>query len=601
MGYISLYRKYRSQTFDDLVGQEHITTTLKNAIERNRLAHAYLFSGPRGTGKTSAARILAKSLNCEKGPSATPCNACDVCLAVAKDSLFDVIEIDAASNRGIDDIRDLREKVRIPPIQARFKVYIIDEVHMLTKEAFNALLKTLEEPPAHVMFVMATTEPQKLPATILSRCQRFEFRRLTDIEIMDHIRSIAKKENCGIDDGALRVVVKTADGSMRDAISILDQLVSFSEGSISLDDVSKVFGMPERQEIAGFINAIFEGDVSAAFDVFGKFFDAGKSFNLFIRLIMEHMRDIYLVKQRIKPLSDALSDEDLKTLGRHAKTVSRETIVELLTEISRVEDRIRWETYPRIVLEILLVKMANMIGGPKLLEDSPSASAPARAATKPAPEPAEESLEKEASSVSEKQPPPAPPRPAPHAEAKTSPPSRPSAQAKTELRSDVQPPPMPQTDDPALKSLQAAWPAVLKSVRETYMPVYFMLAKGAPHNIDGGVLSVRFGAENALSAEMLSEKKNIDIIEAAIKKAGGAAYSVKIEADDSAKPSASAKKEATAPQKAAAPRAQAPEAKPAESPAPADPDDFLTTQPAKSRELSLFDTFEEVFPEGREI
>ncbi|HOY63813.1 MAG TPA: DNA polymerase III subunit gamma/tau [bacterium] len=335
MGYISLYRKYRSQTFDDLVGQEHITTTLKNAIERNRLAHAYLFSGPRGTGKTSAARILAKSLNCEKGPSATPCNACDVCLAVAKDSLFDVIEIDAASNRGIDDIRDLREKVRIPPIQARFKVYIIDEVHMLTKEAFNALLKTLEEPPAHVMFVMATTEPQKLPATILSRCQRFEFRRLTDIEIMDHLRSIAKKENCGIEDGALRVVVKTADGSMRDAISILDQLVSFSEGSISLDDVSKVFGMPERQEIAGFINAIFEGDVSAAFDVFGKFFDAGKSFNLFIRLIMEHMRDIYLVKQRIKPLSDALSDEDLKTLSRHSKTVSRETIVALLTEISR--------------------------------------------------------------------------------------------------------------------------------------------------------------------------------------------------------------------------------------------------------------------------
>jgi DNA polymerase-3 subunit gamma/tau len=392
MGYISLYRKYRSQTFDDLVGQEHITTTLKNAIERDRLAHAYLFSGPRGTGKTSAARILAKSLNCEKGPSATPCNACDVCLAVAKDSLFDVIEIDAASNRGIDDIRDLREKVRVPPIQARFKVYIIDEVHMLTKEAFNALLKTLEEPPAHVMFVMATTEPQKLPATILSRCQRFEFRRLTDIEIMDHIRSIAKKENCGIDDGALRVVVKTADGSMRDAISILDQLVSFSEGSITLEDVAKVFGMPEKQEISGFINAIFEGDVAAAFDVFNKFFDAGKSFNLFIRLIMEHMRDIYLVKQRIKPLSDALSDEDLKTLGKHAKMVSRETIVQLLSEISRVEDRIRWETYPRIVLEILLVSMTDMIGGPKLVEDAPSAPAPARAAAKPAPapEPAEE-------------------------------------------------------------------------------------------------------------------------------------------------------------------------------------------------------------------
>jgi DNA polymerase-3 subunit gamma/tau len=547
---------------------------------------------------------LAKSLNCEKGPSATPCNACDVCLAVAKDSLFDVIEIDAASNRGIDDIRDLREKVRVPPIQARFKVYIIDEVHMLTKEAFNALLKTLEEPPAHVMFVMATTEPQKLPATILSRCQRFEFRRLTDIEIMDHIRSIAKKENCGIDDGALRVVVKTADGSMRDAISILDQLVSFSEGSITLEDVAKVFGMPEKQEISGFINAIFEGDVAAAFDVFNKFFDAGKSFNLFIRLIMEHMRDIYLVKQRIKPLSDALSDEDLKTLGKHAKMVSRETIVQLLSEISRVEDRIRWETYPRIVLEILLVSMTDMIGGPKLVEDAPSAPAPARAAAKPAPapEPAEEAPAEESPRVAEKQSPAAPSRPAPPAEAKAATRSPAPSQAKKEIRSDVQPISMPHTDDPVLKSLQDAWPEVLKTVRETYMPVYFMLAKGAPSNIVDGVLSIRFSAENALNAELLAEKKNIDIIEAAIKKSGGAAYKVKMETDNSAKPAAASNREPADQEKAAQPRSRTPEAKPEESPAPvADPDNFLTTQPAKARELSLFDTFEEVFPEGREI
>jgi len=202
MPYVSLYRKYRSQSFTEIVGQEHITTTLRNAIERDRIAHAYLFSGPRGTGKTSTARIMGKCINCESGPTATPCNVCPVCTAITKDKLFDVIEIDAASNRGIDDVRDLKEKVRVPPTQARRKVYIIDEVHMLTREAFNALLKTLEEPPDHVLFIMATTEPQKLPPTILSRCQRFDFRRLTDEEIANHIRSLCNKEGFSIDDAA---------------------------------------------------------------------------------------------------------------------------------------------------------------------------------------------------------------------------------------------------------------------------------------------------------------------------------------------------------------------------------------------------------------
>jgi len=284
MPYLSLYRKYRSQNFDEIVGQEHVTTTLRNAIERGRIAHAYLFSGPRGTGKTSAARIMAKCINCESGPTPTPCNTCPVCTAITKDKLFDVIEIDAASNRGIDDVRDLKEKVRVPPSQARRKVYIIDEVHMLTREAFNALLKTLEEPPGHVLFIMATTEPQKLPPTILSRCQRFDFRRLTDAEIAGHIRSLCSREGYSIDDGATDLIVKSADGSMRDSISILDQLVSFSDGAITAADATLMFGLVEKSEIITFMEAVFSADAQQAFELFQKFFDAGKSFSLFLRL-----------------------------------------------------------------------------------------------------------------------------------------------------------------------------------------------------------------------------------------------------------------------------------------------------------------------------
>ena len=283
MTYVSLYRKYRSRTFDQIVGQDHITTTLKNAISRNRIGHAYLFSGTRGTGKTSTARIFSKALNCAEGPIPSPCNKCDICLAIDSDSLFDVVEIDAASNRGIEDIRDLREKVRVPPSQGRYKVYIIDEVHMLTKEAFNALLKTLEEPPSYVVFMLATTEPQKLLSTILSRTQRFDFRRLTDEEIGNHIRWIASQEEFEVDDEALATIVKTADGSMRDSISILDQLVSFSSGTITGEEVNSVFGLVERREIQDFMAAVFSGDVARAFELFDTFFQAGKSFSLFIR------------------------------------------------------------------------------------------------------------------------------------------------------------------------------------------------------------------------------------------------------------------------------------------------------------------------------
>src|SRR6201985_2324136 len=256
VNYEVVARKYRPQTFDDLVGQTHVTRTLKNAVEQNRLAHAYLFVGPRGTGKTSTARILAKALNCVKGPTVTPCGECDNCREIAAGNSLDVIELDAASNRGIDDVRELRDNVRYAPAKSRFKIYIIDEVNMLTKKAANALLKTLEEPPKHVIFCLATTEPEKLPITILSRCQRFDLHRIPTNLIADHLQFIAKKEKVKLEPAAAHAIARGADGGLRDAESMLDQLVAFCGETIAESDVLDVFGFTSEQTVASFTSRI---------------------------------------------------------------------------------------------------------------------------------------------------------------------------------------------------------------------------------------------------------------------------------------------------------------------------------------------------------
>lgn len=242
MEHIALYRAWRPQSFQDMVGQQHIIRTLQNAIRENRLSHAYLFSGPRGTGKTTAAKLLAKAVNCEKGPAPEPCNECDACRRITAGAVMDVLEIDAASNRGVDEIRDLREKVKYAPTEVRQKVYIIDEVHMLTTEAFNALLKTLEEPPPHVMFILATTEPHRLPATVISRCQRFDFRRVSLDEQTQRLRVICEQEGIAAEEEAIEYIARLSDGGMRDALSILDQISSFSDGRVSYQQVLDMTG-----------------------------------------------------------------------------------------------------------------------------------------------------------------------------------------------------------------------------------------------------------------------------------------------------------------------------------------------------------------------
>lgn len=295
MAYVALYRKWRPQGFDALVGQEAVRTALTNALETGRIAHAYLFAGPRGTGKTSTAKILAKAVNCEHGPTPNPCNKCQNCVRINDGTSMDVFEIDAASNRGIDEIRDLREKVAFAPVSGRYKVYIIDEVHMLTTEAFNALLKTLEEPPPHVIFILATTEPHKIPATIHSRCQRFDFKRVTDADIVKRLREVADGSGIAADDDALQLIAVQADGGMRDALSLLDQCGVMAE-RVTAETVRSVLGIVGREALRELVKAIGEGQVPKALELLETLLAGGKDVKQIITELAEYLRAVLLYK-----------------------------------------------------------------------------------------------------------------------------------------------------------------------------------------------------------------------------------------------------------------------------------------------------------------
>lgn len=295
MAYVALYRKWRPQGFDSLVGQEAVRTALTNALETGRIAHAYLFAGPRGTGKTSTAKILAKAVNCEHGPTPNPCNKCQNCVRINDGTSMDVFEIDAASNRGIDEIRDLREKVAFAPVNGRYKVYIIDEVHMLTTEAFNALLKTLEEPPPHVIFILATTEPHKIPATIHSRCQRFDFKRVTDSDIVKRLREVADGSGIAADDDALQLIAVQADGGMRDALSLLDQCGVMAE-RVSAETVRSVLGIVGREALRELVKAVGEGNVPESLELLEALLAGGKDVKQIITELAEYLRAVLLYK-----------------------------------------------------------------------------------------------------------------------------------------------------------------------------------------------------------------------------------------------------------------------------------------------------------------
>ncbi len=359
MSYLVLARKYRPQTFTELIGQPHIKETLGNAIMTNRLAHAYLFAGSRGTGKTTTARILAKCLNCLKGMSITPCGECSSCKEIANGYSMDVLEIDGASNRGIDEIRELRERVKFLPAAAKYKVYIIDEVHMLTNEAFNALLKTLEEPPAHVIFVFATTEPHKVPQTILSRCQRFDFKRIPVSEICKLLKQVSELEKIEIDDLTLTFIARASEGSMRDAESILDQVVSFCGNKVTQEDVSTILGIVPQEVLITFCNAIIKSDSNEIIKLLNDLVNEGIDLSQFVREMMMRLRNLLLIKAGCTPDSVIdLASDSIKLLQVQAEQWTQEQLLNFIETFQKANENMRlFPLQARLILEVALIKI----------------------------------------------------------------------------------------------------------------------------------------------------------------------------------------------------------------------------------------------------
>ena len=359
MGYQVTARRWRPQTFDDIVEQRHVTRTLKNAIRLDRVAHAYLFSGTRGVGKTTMARLLAKALNCEQGPTVQPCNACPSCREITQGSYLDIIEIDGASNRGIDEIRELREQLRYLPSGGRYKIYIIDEVHMLTKEAFNALLKTLEEPPPHVVFVFATTELEKIPLTIVSRCQCFEFKRVSLAGISAQLAAITESEGISISPGSLSHIAHAAEGSMRDGQSLLDQVIAFCGTEVQDDDVRQLLGHVGIESLAACLDALFKQDAESALRTVSRLQADGYETSGIMKALLEGLRHLIVLKTVGQPESLVpLSGPDLTALRQVADTVTTEEIYGHFHTLSAAEGSLRHAGNPMLVLEMALVRMA---------------------------------------------------------------------------------------------------------------------------------------------------------------------------------------------------------------------------------------------------
>ena len=358
MEHQSLYRKWRPQTFEDIIGQKHITQTLMNAISLNRISHAYIFSGPRGVGKTSTARILAKSLNCENGPTLQPCNKCDRCVRITDGYSMDVIEIDGASNNGVDSIRELRNKVNFAPTGGKYKIYIIDEVHMLSQGAFNALLKTLEEPPPHVIFVFATTDPHKIPSTILSRCQWFNFRRISLVDIVAKLNMIVKDEKLNIDDKTLNIIARSSTGSMRDAESALDQIIAYCGKDITSQNVREVLGIIEEEVFFEFIEAIIKNDTLKGIEIVNRTSDLGEDASQFIKNLMEYVHNLSLAKVCQKEILNlsGIFTEDRERLLEQSKMIKLEKLFNMINYLTEVERKMRYTRHPWILLEMLVVK-----------------------------------------------------------------------------------------------------------------------------------------------------------------------------------------------------------------------------------------------------
>ncbi|MCX7838119.1 MAG: DNA polymerase III subunit gamma/tau [Anaerolineae bacterium] len=476
----ALYLKYRPRTFDEIEGQEHIRTTLKNAIALGRIAHAYLFTGPRGTGKTTTARVLAKAVNCLSNHADKPCNACAVCQAINEDRMLDLIEIDAASNTSVEDVRDLRDKVDFRPGEARYKVYVIDEVHMLSNAAFNALLKTLEEPPPHVIFILATTDPQKIPATVLSRVQRFDFRRLTLPEIVARLSDIARKENLKVEPAALELIARHATGAMRDAISLLDQLMSYGSDEITLAQVQGLLGAASSHIVSELVAHLAARHNAQGLALIAQAVDNGADPRQLARDIVEYLRGVLLVQSGC---SDALTltAEALDEMRQRAAQISAHQLVRAIRLFNQAAFELRASAHPTLPLEIAWIE-ALMEETPAPMP-APSNATPAMSASKP-PAPVAPSSRTS----------PPPPAPSPARASAPPPPPDPAAM------------PSAVAGDLTLPVVQSQWTNILARVKQSNRNAEALLRSAAePIGVEGDVIVLGF--QYQVHAEKFEKEK----------------------------------------------------------------------------------------------
>ncbi len=505
MSYLVIARKYRPQSFDQIVGQEHVTQTLKSAIAQGKVAHAYLFSGPRGVGKTSAARILAKSLNCENGISADPCQKCANCVEITQGSSLDVLEIDGASNRGIDEVRALRENVKFSPVSGRFKIYIIDEVHSLTHDAFNALLKTLEEPPAHVKFIFATTEAHRVLPTILSRCQRFDFKRIPTYLLVQKLSEIAKQEKIEIDTESLNEIALSSGGGLRDAQTILDQLSAYSGKKIEKGIVREILGLIEREVLEQFIAFVAERDTVKLLDLVRQLEERGTDLGQLVNNLIQHCRNLMICQVGVKDLANVLDlpKEVIEKVRQQAAKLNKDETLFILHTLVGLQLEMKRATFPKILLELALIRMTEMrqwIQIPELVEKLKELEA------KVGDEPAAGSLKKS------------------------------------------EPPLNSVPNSPvSLEQITQSWPSLAQKIRSQKVPLGAALQVGKPSALEGKRLTLSFPSAESFHKEIAERGNNKKLIEQELQVIFGVPLTVELVIEKNSPPPASQNKTASSP------------------------------------------------------
>jgi DNA polymerase-3 subunit gamma/tau len=510
-------RKYRPQTFDDLVGQAHVTRTLKNAVEQNRLAHAYLFVGPRGIGKTSTARILAKALNCVNGPTVSPCGVCDSCKEIAGGNSLDVLEIDGASNNGVEQVRELRDNVRYAPSKGHFKIYIIDEVHMLTSAAFNALLKTLEEPPPHVKFIFATTEPQKVLPTILSRCQRFDLHRIPANLIAKHLQFIAGKEKITLDPAAAHAIAKGADGGLRDAESMLDQLVAFCGEKIAEPDVLSVFGFTSEQTVTNFTDKILRGETPAALELLHAEAENGKDMMKLMSDLISYLRDLLVGKVKPDALADDLNPELQKSLEEQAAMIETDRLLELIDQFAAAEGRMKWAPNKRLHFEVAVIKAIQTLSQVTLNEVIANLAA-LREGKSESHAPAPKSAAKPPAKIA----PPATPQPRKAEVPKV------AEQAQSfETAAALETPTASTKAESVTLDPEAIWQKAVEQIRTTRPLIRVWVESAKALGIEGRFFVLGFPPEQKMAMESLATPRTRDFLEGLIREISGQDLKIK--------------------------------------------------------------------------